>query len=477
MTDNESRTPFGGDVRDRDEETRRLGLRNRILASALAIVAIAAVAFVLLSRGGDVATQGGHSEAAGHADGEHGEEMGEVELEPEAIEAAGIEIEAVTERLAVSPLIVTGTVEANQEQTQQASTLVSGRVERVYAALGDFVKKGAPLAVISSPEAAEMKGKLREAETRLELARRNVDRVKRAENRAGVLAAKARLDEAEATLRRTKRLVDLGAGAGKDLTAAETAYATAKAEFDYQSNIAISREVQIAQAEVETAATEVNHLRQSLQALGADTGDQVSAVTLMAPIAGTVTERTVNAGAGVEAGAALFTIGNLSTVWVIANVPESKVADLRVGSPAEVVTAAPGEDPRSGRIDYIDPRLDEQTRTARVRVEVANPGEKLRVGMFVQVGFQSGSAGADAGPSELVVRSSAIQRVGERAVVFIQKDDEPGHFEVRDVEVGGEVAGYRKILGGLSLGEKVVTKGSFTLKTQLMKGELGEHSH
>jgi membrane fusion protein, heavy metal efflux system len=222
------------------------------------------------------------------------------------------------------------------------------------------------------------------------------------------------------------------------------------------------------------AQTEVNHLRQSLQALGGSSaaGD-VSVVTLRAPISGTVIDRTVNAGAGVAAGTPMFTIGNLSTVWVIANVPETQVGRLRVGAPAEVRTSIPGVEPRSGRINYIDPRLDEATRTARVRVEVPNPGETLKVGMFVQIGFQAGTPA----PEELAVPAAAVQRVGERTVVFVPDEGEPGHFEVRDVRLGGEIAGYHRVLEGLALGEKVVTTGSFTLKSQLMKGALGEHGH
>src|SRR5260370_35846615 len=105
-----------------------------------------------------------------------------------------------------------------------------------------------------------MRGNLRAAETKLSLAQRNLTRVQRAENRVGVLSAKAKLDEAEATLRRTRRLIELGVGAGKDLVAAEAAYKTAKAEYDFQSNISLNREVQEAQAEAEMARTEVYHL-------------------------------------------------------------------------------------------------------------------------------------------------------------------------------------------------------------------------
>ncbi len=413
----------------------------------------------------------------GHGDehGEEGGEGGEVELSPEALAAAKIAIEGVTERSVVAPLRATGAVEPNAEQTQQVTPLVSGRVERVHAAVGDYVSAGAVLAVISSPDVAEIVGKLREAETRLALGKRNVERVRRAENRAGVLSAKARLDEAEATLRRTKKLVELGVGAGKDLVSAETTYATAKAEYDYQTNIAVNREVQEAQAEVETATTEVNHLRESIRSLGGGGGANISQVTLRAPNSGRVTERLVNVGAGVQAGSAMFTIGNLSSMWVIARVPESQVGLLRTGSPATVRTAGPGAEPINGRINYIDPALDEGTRTARVRVEVPNPDERLKAGMFVEVDFHGAAGEPD--ERELVVPSAAVQRVGERNVVFIAHEDEPGHFEVRDVELGGEVDGYRHVISGLAVGDKVVTTGSFTLKTQLMKGEMGEHGH
>ena len=117
--------------------------------------------------------------------------------------------------------------------------LVGGRVERVYAAPGDFVRAGQVIAVITRPQIAQMHGKLHEAETRHELAKRNLARVERAENRVAVISAKARLDEAEANLRRVRRLVELGAG--KDLVAAEAAHKMAKAEYDFQSNISLNQ--------------------------------------------------------------------------------------------------------------------------------------------------------------------------------------------------------------------------------------------
>jgi cobalt-zinc-cadmium efflux system membrane fusion protein len=467
----------------RAEPLARARKRNLVIIATVAIVAIFAVAALLLWRRDKPAesTEVKVSTEAGEAKEEEHAEGSEVMLTPEARAAAGIEIEGVTERPAVALLKVTGTVETNQQQTQQVTPLVSGRVERVSVVQGDYVRAGSVIAVISSPEVSELHGKLREAETRLRSAERNLQRVQRAESRVAVLQAKAKLDETEATLRRTRRLIELGAGAGKDLVAAEAAYKSAKAEYDYQSNISLNREVQQAQAAVDEARTEVSHLRQSLEALGApapardDHSTNISLVAVRAPVSGKVVERQVNPGAGVQPGTQMFTIANTSTVWVIANVPEAQLGLIRPGAPAEVRSAALGGAALAGTVGYIDPRLNEETRTGRVRVELSNPGERLKAGMFVEVGFQAGTGSGEG--QELVIREEAVQRIGERTIVFVPKETEENAFEVREVQVGGVRDGYARILDGLKLGEKVVTKGSFTLKTQMQKGEMGEHGH
>lgn len=455
--------------------------KNKFIVGA--VIAIAALLLVLVgiwlwSRGGN--SKGAANKTATEEKEQTGEEGKEVKLSSAALEAAKIEIDGVTERPAVALLKVTGTVENNPQQTQQVTPLVSGRVERVNVQLGDRVGAGAVLAVISSPDIAEMHGKLREAMTRLDSAEKGLARVQRAENRSAALQAKARLDEAEATLKRTRRLIELGAGAGKDLIAAETAYKQARAEYDFQSNIQLNRELQEAQAEVNTARAEVTHLQQSLRALGVEetegTQEQhksnISLVVVRAPASGMVTERAVNPGAGIEAGKTLFTLSNIATVWVIANVPEAQLAGIHEGTSAEIRSALIGANVINGRVAYIDPQLNEETRTGRVRIEVPNPGERFKAGMFVEVGLQASTNAS--GGNELVVPSEAVQRMGDRTIVFVPRENEPGVFEVRDVEIGGEVEGYHRVINGLALGEKVVTKGSFTLKTQLQKGELGE---
>jgi multidrug efflux pump subunit AcrA (membrane-fusion protein) len=98
--------------------------------------------------------------------------------------------------------------------------------------------------------------------------------------------------------------------------------------------------------------------------------------------------------------------------------------------------------------------------------------------MFVEVGFEAGSsAPGGSAEKELVIPEEAVQRINDRTVVFLPKEGEKGHFEARDVELGGAAGGFQRVISGLKSGERIVTRGSFTLKTQLLKGEMGDHGH
>jgi len=401
----------------------------------------------------------------------------EVKLTPEQAEAAKIQLEGVTVRPAVALLNVTGTVEANPQQTQGITPLVAGRVEQVLVSIGDRVSAGQAVATLMSTEIADAYGKWREAETRFALAQKNLERVKRAENRVAILQSKARLDEADATLKRTKRLIELGAGAGKDLISAETNYKSAQADYDFQRNIPLNKEIQEAQAEVETSRITALQEKQSLQALGVSVNStnadvrNVALVSVRSPLSGSITERMVSPGASVQAGGQMFTISNLSTVWITANVPEQQLGSVHIGSIAEVRTPS-ANNVITARVSYIDPQINSDTRTARVRIAVDNLGERLRTGMFTEVGFQTGTNAASG--EELVVPSAAVQTIEGKSVVFVPQENEPNTYVVREIEAGGETGGYTRVLSGLELGEQVVTRGSFALKTQLMKGSIGD---
>jgi len=307
----------------------------------------------------------------------------------------------------------------------------------------------------------------------LNLARATLSRVKQAANRVAILKAKASLDEAIATLKRVEQLVAEGLSARKDLVSAQSEFERATAEFNFQKNISLNKEVAEAEANVKTTETETEHIRDSLAALDAELseGDErsehnISGLTLKAPISGAVIERLVNPGAGVEAGKPLLTIANTDKLWVIANVPEIAMSNVSLGMSAKVTV---NNRTIMGKVSFIDPRLNEDTRTSRVRVIIENSSKPpIQTGSFAQVEFnrQAPRIGA------VYVPVAAVQTVRGQRIVFVQQNQK--QFKVRDVTVGEEVAGFTPILSGLKVGEVVSADGSFILKSKLMKSELGD---
>lgn len=384
-----------------------------------------------------------------------------------------IEVASVTRVSPAAKFSVTGTVEPNQQQLQQITPLVSGRVKNISVSLGDYVSRGTLLITIDSPAVAELHGKLHEAETRLRLAKTTLHRVKQSANRVLILKAAATLAESESNLARTQKLVSEGLTARKDLISAEAEHERAKAEYNFQKDISLNREVSEAKAQLSTAETETEHIRDGLRALdarlpreGEKTDHDISTIELRSPIPGTVIERLVNPGSGFDQGKPLLTIANTATLWVIANVPEKQMSFIKVGTPARVLLSG---EAITGKVSYIDPRLNEDTRTARVRVEIKNSKQKIQVGSFAQIEF---TKTANIQTAELFVSKAAVHSVNGKAVVFVRSDS--GEYTVRKVEVGDAVADLVPVFNGLSAGENVAAKGSFVLKSKLLKDTFGE---
>lgn len=384
-----------------------------------------------------------------------------------------IKVSPVIDSAPASDIVIPGVVEPNQEQLQQITPLVSGRISKIAVGLGDQVRKGDLLISIDSPQVAELHGKLHEANTRLKLARQTMERVTQSANKVALLKAKATLNESEASLTRINQLVEEGLSARKDLIAAQAEYERAKADFNFQKDISLNREVAEARAALNTAETEAEHIKDELRALDAQLPEEsgsaaaqhdISEIELRAPISGTVIERTVNPGAGFEANKPLLTLANTKRLWVIAGVPEGKIGGISVGMPATVRI-----DGRvvNGKVNYIDPRLNEDTRTARVRVEIANDDGRIKVGSFVEVNFKpSGTVAGTFVPSE------SIQTIGDRTVVFVETSK--GRFEARDVRGGQQIGNLVSIKSGLEPNDRVVTTGAFSFKSKLLKEQLGE---
>ena len=349
-------------------------------------------------------------------------------LAPEAVTRAGLRVEPVGERLAAdgggAPAgeAATGVVQANAYRSTPVVSLVGGIVRSVGAELGQNVRRGQTVAVVFSDDLAMAQSRY--------------------------LTALAELDEQQRRHRRTAQLIEIGAASREEYEQATTKLRTAEAE--------------------------VASLRQRLLLLGL-TAQRVSAlrsssqisseVSLPAPVSGTVISRAVNPGEVIEANKEMLRVADLSSLWVIAQVYERNLARVAVGSGASVTSSAyPGRVFR-GRVSYVDPTLDPQTRTAQARIELANPGQALRIGMFVNVAFGALGGAEATGP---VVPAAAVQNIGGRQVVFVATNT-PNIFAVRPVRLGPESNGFYPVLEGLFVGERIVTEGSFMLRAEWLK--------
>jgi RND family efflux transporter MFP subunit len=340
------------------------------------------------------------------------------------VRSAGLKIEAVGERPTseAAGQLTTGTVQANSYKETPVISLVGGIVRTVSSELGQVVRRGQRLAVVFSNELAEAQSQY--------------------------LTALATLDEHHRHHLRTIKLVEIGAASRQDLEMATSQYREA------ESNVA--------------------NLRQKLMLLGMSsqridslnsTSQVSSEVTVSSPSSGTITSRTVNPGEVIEANKELLRVTDLSTVWVVGQVYEKDLATVRVGSGANITSDAyPGRVFR-GRVSYVDPKIEAATRTAQVRIELANPGQTFKIGMYVNVAFGATGVGEKTTPA---VPKAAVQNSGNQQFVFLPTD-KSNEFILRAVHVGPESNGFYPVLDGLSTGDRVVTEGSFLLRAEWVK--------
>jgi Cu(I)/Ag(I) efflux system membrane fusion protein len=180
-------------------------------------------------------------------------------------------------------------------------------------------------------------------------------------------------------------------------------------------------------------------------------------VALLAPISGVVTELGVREGAMVQAGTAVFTLTDLSSVWLTVEVPEAQAGLLRQGQGVVArVRTLPGRT-FEGRIDYVYPELNAQTRTVKARAVLANPGLALKPGMFAEVSLATSTR------KTLTVPTEAVIQTGTRSVVIVAEGE---RFRAATVRIGAESEGRSEILAGLKAGERVVASGQFLIDSE-----------
>ena len=357
-----------------------------------------------------------------------------ITLAPEELENAQIKTEVATTQAASAATggeaRTTGTVQSNAYKEVPVLPVAGGITREVNAQLGDKVRNGQPLATIFSTELANAQG--------------------------DYLKMVAELEEHHKHHQRAIELVEIGAMSREELEGAVSKYKAA------QANVSSARQRLIL---LGMSPREVDALR---------TSDQIrSLISVPAPVSGTVISRTVNPGEVVATGKELFRVADLSNIWVVGQVYESDFAKVHVGTPAVITTAAYPGRTFTGRVSYVDPRVDPQTRTAQVRIEIGNPGEILKIGMFVDVSFGAAAPAGTSRQPAVVVPRAAVQTIGTKQIVFVATD-RPGVYVQREVSVGPETNGFVTIYGGVTAGERVVTEGSFLLRAESLKLNPGQ---
>jgi len=309
-------------------------------------------------------------------------------------------IATATEYQAPSQMFVTGTVFPDISRTVPVISLASGRVVDIRARLGDTVRKGQLVLRIRSDDISGGFDAYRKAVSDELLARKQLDRA--------------------------KLLYEHGAIAQQDLEVAQDSEDDAKTTL-------------------ETAA---EHLR----LLGSDPDNPKGIVDIAAPVSGVITDQEVAIGAAVQAYSTPnpFTISDLSTVWIVCDVYENDMANVRMGEPADIKLNAYPDRVLKGTISNIGPILDPSIRTAKVRIEVANPGEMIRLGMFATATlFGKGKQ------TYAAVPASAIVHLHDRDWVYIPLQ---GRFKRLEVVSGEQLPNQmQQVLSGLQPGQQVVT--------------------
>ncbi len=325
-------------------------------------------------------------------------------------------------------LRTTGAVEPNAYKVVPVLPIAGGIVRQVNFVLGDKVERGQNLATLFSTELAD-------AQT-------------------AYLSMLAEIERHHQRYKRAEQLVEIGAASREEFEEVGAAYKIEQARL----NAARQKLLLLGMS-----AKQVDELRESNQ-MGA-------LISVEAPAPGVILSRTVNAGEVVMVGKELFRVADLSTVWVIGQIYEKDFAAVRVGTSA--VISAPAYPGRTfaGRVSYIDPRVEAQMRTAQIRIEVKNPGEMLKLGMFVDVNF--GGTAVTSGQAAIGVPPSAVQMIGAKQVVFVVTD-KSGVFAQREVSAGAESNGLVPVYAGINAGESVVTEGSFLLRAESLKLNPGQ---
>ncbi|MGB4782411.1 efflux RND transporter periplasmic adaptor subunit [Candidatus Methylomirabilis sp.] len=338
----------------------------------------------------------------------------------------------------------TAAIAPDPARVAHIAPLAKGRLERVHVQVGDSVNQGTPLFEYDNIELGEAVG-----DYMAELADLQRDL--------------ARLDHSQESLARAKLLLEKEAIAEKEVHVRQAEHRVAEATVENRhARIARVKEklYRFGMADEQIDALSIKHEKSHRR--------EASYTIVRAPISGVITKQEGAPGEVVGSEKELLSIADLSRVWTLVDIYEKDMAHVRRGAPVEIsLEAYPGET-FHGTIGYVADLIDPQTRTAKARVEIQNPHRKLKLGMFATVRLRAQVTGGTA--TVVAIPSSAIQRIDGEPSVFIKLDAVA--FARRKVKLGFTSGDLVEVTEGLRGDEELVTTGSFSLKSELLKEQL-----
>lgn len=395
-----------------------IALRNRFWA-----MIIAAISLVAMIPSGCSREAGSEGEKRVVKRERPEKEEGVVTLSREKQKEFGLKIGKVLSQEISIPISATAVIELNADRVSKISPRTWGRIVKVEAFQGDRIQENQALAYFDSPEIDLTWTEYLKARSKLELAERNFKREeilfeKKVSPEKDVLKARQELKEAEANLilaRGKFRILD----------------------------------IDVPQFEVKRS------------------NGEHPLIPLSSPINGTVIEKSVSQGEVVGPDKVLFTVADLSSLWVVIDIFEKDIALVEPGMSVKLTVSAFPEKVFKGKISYAGDVIDEKSRTAKARVTVENSSGLLKPGMFATVSIESAAGSVE---KQVTIPQESVILEGSRRYVFIPTG--PESFKKREISVGRTAGKWVVVTGGLKEGDTVVTAGSFILKSELKKEEL-----
>jgi membrane fusion protein, heavy metal efflux system len=430
------------------------------------------------------------SPAAILAHGGHGNEFkggstssGSVQVDAETAQRLGFKVEPVSRQRLAFGIKTTGQIETLPNRQVEVTTPVGGTVLRLLVKPGDSVEAGQPVAVMTSPDLAQLRtealdrrndatGAVQQAQADLQLAQENLNQQSKIADRE-VQQARSAFDVAQESYTKDQQLAQTGALPRRTALESGTKLAEARANLSKaESRLAVSEaqaQLKRAQSALEVAQSRVSLSGQSyetrLRQLGANANED-GTLTITAPIAGTVADREATPGeSGQDAGKKILTIVNSNSVQVSGNIYEKDLNQVRVGQPVRIKVSGLADRTFNGRISIIGSTVQGESRIVPVKVELENIDGALKPGMFAEIEVLT-----DRTPVAVlaVPKSAIVETNDKKKIVFVQNGNA---FQATDVSLGRESGEFVEVTNGLFDGDKVVTQRAPQLYAQSLRGD------